>query len=293
MEKLTVCPLCQSQDIVTILKSKDHFLSKESFDVDRCSACLICFTNPRPSSEDLLKYYESDGYISHGTKSDSLFDRLYETVRNLTIRWKVNLINQISDKDSVLDYGCGTGDFLKAAYQNQWTIHGIEPSDSARKTAENNTAHKISKNLNELPAKKYKIITLWHVLEHVTDVKEILFQMKQLLKEEGRLIIAVPNHESYDAKNFGEYWAAYDLPRHLWHFDKKTLTNILSKASLQVEAVIPMKLDAYYISILSNNYKYGKSAINMLRAFKDGTLSNFKARKENNYSSLIYIAKSK
>lgn len=292
MEKVITCPNCLSKDIKLVLKSKDYFLTKEAFDIDKCATCYVYFTNPKPTKENLLNYYKSASYISHGVKSFSLVNTLYKISRSLTLKWKINILNQLTSKGPLLDYGCGTGDFLKSAKINGWTIDGIEPSDLAREKAEKNTNQKILISLEQVRLKKYNIISLWHVLEHVSDLENILERLKELLHEEGRLIIAVPNHESYDAQKFGEYWAGYDLPRHLWHFDTKSLPHILNKVSLKVDRIIPMKLDAYYISLISNNYKLGSSFFNLFRAINDGLKSNKRAKKENNYSSLIYIVKS-
>jgi 2-polyprenyl-3-methyl-5-hydroxy-6-metoxy-1,4-benzoquinol methylase len=200
---------------------------------------------------------------------------------------------------SILDIGCGTGDFLAAAKNKGWSVVGIEPNENAKNLATKkvNTPHtKVSsfyKNIEALLKdkgdEKFDVITMWHVLEHVYNLEEYIRNLEKLLKPNGSLLIAVPNYNSFDAKYYGKFWAAYDVPRHLWHFSQKSIAKLFGENNMEVIQTIPMKFDSYYVSLLSEKYKTGSS--NPLKAFKIGFQSNLKAATSKEYSSLIYILK--
>lgn len=268
---------------------KDHSVSKEIFELHYNSEFDMLETSPLPSQSELSKYYDTEDYISHTDTKRNLFEKVYHIVRSYAIRTKVNLINSLTDKGTFLDIGCGTGDVLKAAQNNGWTITGIEPNEKARAIANsktNNSVFDISE-LNKLPEQSFDIISLWHVLEHLPNLEEHVDLFKRLLKPNGKLIIAVPNHKSFDANYYKEYWAAYDVPRHLWHFSQNSIKRLFSKYQMQVIKTLPMKFDAFYVSLLSESYKTGKK--NFIKAFCVGLRSNSKAKRTSEYSSLIYV----
>ncbi len=286
-----------SGDFKPYLTCKDHTVSRETFELllDEKSELLI--TSPRPKADELMKYYESDAYISHTDSNRSLLDKVYQLVKNYTIKRKVNLINSLEKSDrSILDIGCGTGDFLFTCKENNWKIKGIEPSNKARNFAikklnsDLSVVNQIDDLLNN-SKNTYDIITMWHVLEHVLNLEEYIEQIKTLLKPNGTLIVAVPNYKSYDAIYYQNFWAAFDVPRHLWHFSKKAMQMIFAKKDFRILKTYPMKFDAFYVSLLSEKYKSGKS--NLFQAFYRGFLSNLKARQSGEYSSLIYLIKNK
>jgi 2-polyprenyl-3-methyl-5-hydroxy-6-metoxy-1,4-benzoquinol methylase len=203
----------------------------------------------------------------------------------------LNIISKLVDKPSlILDYGCGTGEFITICKTNGWRIDGVEPSPNAREKSAKSTGIFIKESINQISG-KYDVITLWHVLEHIPDLENTIEKLSTALEKDGTLLIAVPNHKSYDAEIYKETWAAYDVPRHIWHFDKKTMQKLLAKFSLNVKQILPMKLDSFYVSMLSEKYKSGNklTMLGLIKAFVIGSASNFKARKNSNYSSLIYI----
>lgn len=268
---------------------KDHSVSKEVFELHYNSEFDMLETSPLPSPSELSKYYDTEDYISHTNAKRNLFEKVYHLVRSYAIKTKVSLINSISEKGTFLDIGCGTGDVLNAAQENGWTITGIEPNESARAIANNktnNSVFDISKLL-ELPEQSFDVISLWHVLEHLPNLEEHVQLFKRLLKPNGKLIIAVPNHKSYDATYYKEFWAAYDVPRHLWHFSQISIKRLFSKYQMQIIKTLPMKFDAFYVSLLSESYKTGKK--NFITAFCIGLRSNIKAKRTSEYSSLIYV----
>ena len=298
MENLKNCPVCGSEGMAPYLSCTDHTVSQQEFTVQKCGSCGFLFTNPRPDSKEIGPYYESKDYISHTNSKAGLFNKVYQTIRNVAIKQKINLIwslspaaNLVDGKLSILDIGCGTGEFLAGCRNAGWVTKGIEPGDSARNMAIQN--HKLDvKGEAELntTTEKFDVITMWHVLEHVHNLNERVEQLNRLLKETGVLIIAVPNHTSFDAAQFGKHWAAWDVPRHLYHFSPSSLKNLLHKHGFQHVRSFPMKFDAYYVSLLSTGYRDGKKSA--LRGFLSGYKSNSKAKSDpEKYSSVIYAFK--
>jgi len=287
-----------NQDSLEIfLTCKDHTVSRETFTLllDKNSDLLITF--PKPDDNKLYKYYESDTYISHTDSKKSILDKVYQIVKNYAIKQKIKLINsQNSDEKSILDIGCGTGDFLKACKDKGWNIKGVEPNEKARDLAleKLNSEIYLAKNIEDLLKSNingFDVITMWHVLEHIPNLEEYISILKELLKPEGTLIIALPNYKSFDAKYYKNFWAAYDVPRHLWHFSRKSMKLIFSDKKFEIVKILPMKFDAFYVSLLSEKYRTGKS--NPFRAFYTGFISNLKANRSGEYSSLIYVLKNK
>jgi 2-polyprenyl-3-methyl-5-hydroxy-6-metoxy-1,4-benzoquinol methylase len=207
--------------------------------------------------------------------------------RKRSLRWKLSLLP--NRKGKLLDYGCGTGEFLKTCQESGWIISGVEPSPIARKKANTLTGAEIKSSLPEND--RFDAITLWHVLEHVSDLNNMVSQLANSLNDNGKLLIAVPNHESYDAKYYQQFWAGYDVPRHLWHFTQNSMQAILENNGLTIVNIIPMKLDSFYVSMLSEKYKQATYPLFQLpKAFWIGLISNWKAKNQNAYSSLIYVA---
>ncbi|WP_420317222.1 class I SAM-dependent methyltransferase [Ekhidna sp.] len=284
-EKLEACPICKNTQFQNHIICDDHSVSKESFALVECTKCNLVFTNPRPEEKHLHKYYNSDNYISHTDKANNLINLIYKLVRKYTLRQKLSLVNSLTKKSKLLlDYGCGTGDFIKLCNQNKWQAFGYEPDDIARSIAQskNNT---IIERLSEIK-QPVDIITAWHVIEHVSDLSQTIKSLKKKLKDGGHMILALPNHKSYDSEYYKEYWAGYDVPRHLYHFDQESLSNLASKHKLKLVKVHPQKFDSYYVSLLSEKYKGHHGFMN---ALKIGYKSNQKAKNNNQYSSLIYI----
>lgn len=291
MIDVTKCPICSGQEFKTVLLVKDHTVSGKLFSIKKCLQCGFHLTSPRPATDDLGDYYKSENYISHTGTARSITDRIYLKARTYTLRWKQNLIRRYTDEKTLLDYGCGTGEFLAFCKSNNWKITGVEPSPLANQQASKITGTEVYKSI-ALVDYEVSVITLWHVLEHVPDLNETLTKLKSRLKENGTMFIAVPNLNSWDAQHYDEDWAAYDTPRHLWHFGKSQMTKLLHNHQLKLENIIPMKLDPFYISLLSEKYRTAHNGLPALtRAFYTGLRSNYEARKTGEYSSLIYIVK--
>lgn len=290
-EKVESCPVCESKLSDNLIICQDHTVSKESFAISRCRTCSFLYTNPRPSEDRLGSYYESEDYISHNKKSNSLINRIYKIARKFTVRSKVAMINKFTaNKNTLLDIGCGTGEFINEAKKNNWLINAVEPGSLARRSAEELNGISIYEDIQQIEKTKFDAITMFHVLEHVADLNGTMKKVRKLLHKEGSLFIALPNSASYDAKQYKEDWAAYDVPRHLYHFNQETAELLFKKHKLEIIETLPMKLDAFYVSLLSEKYANGKT--NYWQAFWNGLKSNKWAKNnQNNYSSLIYVLK--
>jgi len=278
------------------ISNKKHFLtvtdysvSKETFELYYDQELDMLITSPQPSSENLGRYYESNDYISHTDSKRSIFEKAYHFVKGIALKNKLNLINNCSSsKGNLLDIGAGTGDFLLTAKQNGWNTIGVEPSEKAKGIAIGKGI-KFSNSTNELESNSFDVITMWHVLEHVPNLDLQIKELKRLIKPNGTIIIAVPNFKSYDAKYYGKFWAAFDVPIHFWHFSKTAIKLLFEKENVKLEKVLPMKFDSFYVSLLSEKYKNGK--MNFVKAIWIGLLSNIKANRSSEHSSHIYVFK--
>ena len=266
---------------------RDHSVSKEEFQLLYDETYDMLVTYPRPSSEALPKYYDSEDYISHTDGSRNLFEQAYQFVKQISLKRKRKLLNSLKKtKGAVLDIGAGTGDFLSAMQADGWEVSGTEPNPRASHLAQEKGVQ-LGTSTSDFLENSFDVVTLWHVLEHVADLNAQISELKRLVKDNGFLIIAVPNFRSYDAKYYSEFWAAYDTPRHLYHFSAKSIQLLFEEAGFTLQRTLPLKFDAYYVSLLSEKYKAGKR--NFLKAMLTGLRSNWAANTSGEYSSLIYV----
>lgn len=271
------------------LKVQDHSVSGEEFELLLDDELQLLKTSPQPDAASLGRYYESDDYISHTDSKRSLFEKLYHVVKQKALRDKVKLIEKVHPlKGRLLDIGAGTGDFLVQAKGSAWDIVGIEPSAKAKGIALKKEVTFID-TIDLIEADSIDVVTMWHVLEHVPDVEKQIADLKRIIKPDGIIIIAVPNFKSYDALHYGKFWAAYDVPRHLWHFSKTAIEKLFALQGMRLVKVMPMKFDSFYVSLLSEKYKTGR--MNLIKGFLTGLRSNIKAGGTSEYSSHIYIIK--
>jgi len=291
LETVTQCPVCGNTTFSPFLHCKDYLVSQQEFAIQACLRCGFRTTSPRPDKNSISSYYKSEQYVSHNDASGGLINAVYRTVRSYTLRSKVNLINTLNGGNGqILDVGCGTGAFLESCQQAGWQVTGMEPDQDARSIAIEKLQTDIKPNLDVLSGTSpFDIITLWHVLEHIADLNESIEQLHQLLTVQGTLLIAVPNSDSYDASYFKEYWAAYDVPRHLHHFTPSTIELLFNKHGFKLVEKRPMLFDAFYIAMLSTRYQTGKT--NYLKSMQIGVTSNAKAKHTGNSSSVIYLLK--
>jgi 2-polyprenyl-3-methyl-5-hydroxy-6-metoxy-1,4-benzoquinol methylase len=286
------CLCCGSAAVSKVLTCTDYTVSKEQFDVWKCTNCTFRFTQNVPTPDYIERYYRSEEYVSHSDTKKGLVNRLYHIVRNVTLRTKRELVKGVTGlrEGSLLDIGAGTGAFAGKMLQAGWDVTALEPEEQARKLAlSNGVVLQDLSELEKIEANRYDAITLWHVLEHVHELHRYLERFREILKDAGRLLIAVPNYTSYDAGVYKEQWAAYDVPRHLYHFSPKSMKILLEQKGFILEKVKPMWFDSFYVSLLSEKYRSGAF---FLRPLWIGLRSNLKAiSNPAKCSSVIYIAK--
>lgn len=284
------CPVCDAEKNELFLTVPDHMITKETFQVVRCSSCGFHFTNPIPQENEIGRYYKSEEYISHSSNNRGIVNKAYNVVRNITLKRKVKLISRLSNGKQLLDVGAGTGHFLNSCKNADWDVQGLEPDQDAREFAKGNFDLHLDpiSDLYKIKDHSKDVITMWHVLEHVYNLKSDVSELVRILKLDGVLIIAVPNMSSKDAKHYQEHWAAFDVPRHLYHFQKESIIQLMDQFDLSCDEVLPMRFDSYYVSMLSEKYKQG----NLLSGVFNGLKSNLAAN-SGGYSSQIYVFRKK
>lgn len=292
METLQHCPACGSTNFEKRFEAKDYTVSQNSFGVVACSSCGLNFTNPRPKADEAGYFYQSDTYISHSDTQQGLVNKLYHAVRNITLKQKARWIqaNQKGNKN-LLDIGCGNGHFLKTCQDAGWNITGMELDPETAARAATLVQEKIYPNLTAIPeSKQFELISLWHVLEHVYELDAYFEFFKKRIATDGKLLLALPNSKSFDAGYFKEYWAAYDVPRHIYHFNPETIQFVAKKHGFRLVKQRGQIFDSFYIALLSNQYRSGSKRL--IHSFLLGLWSNVLAyTKTGNYSSNVYIFK--
>ncbi len=286
LNTINACPVCEHAEFESFIDLKDWMITKEEFTIVKCSSCGFHFTNPIPAETTIGNYYKSEEYVSHSSSNKGIINRVYSIVRNYTLKQKVKLLSSYTNGNSLLDIGAGTGHFLNLAQTQGYEIQGLEPDEDARSFANQQFNLSLEKldTLTSISSDSKDLITMWHVLEHVYHLKRDLSEIVRVLKTGGYLFIAVPNMDSWDAKFYKSYWAAYDVPRHLYHFQENTIKKLIETFGLVHRDTLPMKFDSYYVSMLSEKYKGGS----MLKGILNGFISNAKSMK-GGYSSQIYV----
>jgi SAM-dependent methyltransferase len=287
------CPVCGSNAIQPLLTVKDHSVSGEEFVLWQCSSCSLRFTQDVPDQDSIGPYYASPDYISHSNTNKGLLNKAYQQVRSVTLAQKAALIEKHTGREgALLDVGAGTGAFLHTMRSRGWKVTGLEPDEGAKSQAKKLYGLELGHPglLYELGEQSFDAITLWHVLEHVHDLHRYVERLGALLKPGGRIFIAVPNYTALDASAYGNAWAAYDVPRHLYHFSPQSVEVLVGKHGLQLVDKLPMWFDSFYISLLSSKYRKGRTG--WLSAGWNGLRSNLNALLEKDRcSSLIYIVR--
>lgn len=296
MSKFNVqqCPVCDGKTFSPFLTCTDFFVSGEKFRIKQCISCGFKITENVEDEDNIGRYYQSENYISHSNTSKGLVNSVYHAVRKYMLGSKRRLVENATGiiKGDILDVGSGTGFFLNEMKEYGWQVTGTEKSSAAREFAkkEFNLDNLPSENLFSLKDKSFDVITLWHVLEHIHMLNENMETFARLLKNDGELIIAVPNHSSADAKHYKEFWAAYDVPRHIWHFAPKQMKQLGEKHGFKLVSLQTMPFDSFYVALLSEKYK--KSKLSLLNGIYYGKLSWLNSIfNPSSCSSIIYVFK--
>ena len=268
----------------THLEVVDHFLTKEKFKIQKTSVPGLLQTTPAPTKEGIIKYYKSERYISHDSSKKGVFFFFYRFLRSVNFYTKYRFLSSPKNNRNVLEFGSGEGYFLNKLKKRGIKACGVDPSVTTSLT----TVYK-SIFAEQLNSQKFSHITAWHSIEHVHELEKTISRMYDLLDDKGTIIVAVPNYLSFDARYYKRFWAAYDVPRHLWHFDKKSLKEVFENKGFKLVKSSPMILDAYYVSLLSESYK--KSTFKILKSIFVGTISNTLALFTKEYSSNIFVFK--
>ena len=290
------CPLCKSKTIEKQFSCTDHFATGETFDIFKCKDCGFTFTQNIPDEKEIAPYYSSPTYISHSNTSKGVVNKLYHIVRGRMLRRKVALVKKLTllQNGRIVDYGAGTGYFARAMQKKGWNVTAIEKSAHARKFAKEEFGLEMlpEEALKEIESNSVDVVTLWHVMEHIQQIDAFWEELKRVLESTGIAVIAVPNCTSYDAEFYSEHWAAYDVPRHLWHFSPSTIMRLGEKHGFILERQYPMIFDGFYISLLSEKYKGRR--LKTLRGFWNGFLGLCATLdKCNASSSIIYVFRKK
>ena len=288
------CPICGGHLLHKEFPAVDRLVSQDTFDVWLCDQCGFRFTQDVPDEQEIGKYYESPDYISHSDTEKGLMNHLYHLARRLMLTAKAGHVTRATGlrQGWLLDIGSGTGYFAHLMTEWGWTVRAIEKSPQARQFAQERFGLKSDGDeaFVTLEDKSFDCITLWHVLEHLQNLDEMGENLNRWLKDEGAVLIAVPNHLSTDARHYGAHWAAWDVPRHLWHFSQTTMQLFAQKHGFKLIKTIPMPLDGFYVSMLTEQ-RLGHS-MSFLRGLWQGCLAWVSSwgHKERS-SSLIFVLK--
>lgn len=288
-----VCPICKGSACTPALRTKDFHLTGEPFALVDCASCGMRSTFPHPSPSELGRYYQTSHYISHDASGKGPLQRLYRVARRLALSRKKALVDKLAPSSTLLDVGCGSGEFLAYMAHCGHRAEGVEPSPTARAKAQAASGCTVTASLDLVEgAERFAVATMWHVLEHFDDPGQCLKRLYALMKPEGYLLIAVPDRESWDARHYGPHWAAWDTPRHLWHFRRKDLRRLLELHGFEVRSTKPMWLDAFYIALLSERYRGRPGWLAWPLALVNGALSNANALLlQRSASSMLVLAR--
>ena len=296
MNTTNTCPVCHESKLDKLFSVTDYLVSKESFELLKCAGCGFIITADPPSFDLIGNYYESEEYISHSDTAKGFFNKVYHRVRKRMLSRKYNMVKHYSGikKGDLLDIGCGTGYFPGYMKNKGWSATGIESDKSASQYASSKFGIDVLEmnDISSMPSKKFDAVTLWHVLEHLYEPSGTVSMVDRILKDEGVLIIALPNNSSFDARIYRDKWAAWDVPRHLWHFNQASFSRLISETSFEIIAVRKMPFDAFYVSVLSEKNRGKKLAF--IRGLLSGSIGWFSSLlKKSDCSSLIYVLKKK
>ncbi len=249
------CNLCGCSQSSLLFTSRDY-ISREYFNVVRCNSCGLAYTNPRPSIQEIERFYGRHYY----GKNNARFKGLFELLVRLFRRQRTQRLLNLKKSGCILDIGCGRGQMLHEFQKRGWQTFGTELAESKAQAAR----EEFGLNVLAAPIETcnfegnfFDVVTLWHVLEHLPYPRETLQEINRILKEDGLLVVAVPHFDSFEARIFKEKWFHLDVPRHYYHFSLQTLTQMLAVAGFKVKS-------QHHFSIEYNPYGLMQSLLNQV-----------------------------
>ena len=229
------CPLCGESELTVILTAQGmDNLTRQAFGIAKCSRCDLLITNPRPAASSMERFYEGGFYETH---EKAIKRYLVNPAMDVFQRIRLKNISRFKKTGSLLDVGSGKGKFLDIAARSGWEAWGIEPSQRSRTFVQKKHGVKVFGGKFEdvdIPDRYFDVVTMWHTLEHFYNPLEILERIRGKLKDDGILVVRVPNCDSWDFRLGKEKWFQLDVPRHLYHFSPKSLSLLFNKAGFQV-----------------------------------------------------------
>ena len=257
------CIICENNESVDYLQLTDRLsILPTNYHLVQCQ-CSFVYLNPRPKIDNISSYYPSEKYDPHYMSNKSIWIKFYHFVQFFTLRWKYSKIPDIHRSRNLLDIGAGQGEFASFMSKRGWNV---VIQDANIDIIDKNIPHDYNfvKDLQQInESESFNVITLWHSLEHIHNIKDLYSQINRLLAPEGVLLIAVPNLQAPEKKSFGVKWAAYDAPRHLYHFHPDSIKRLCMKYDFKIVRKFSLFQDSPYNILLSIS---NKSLIQLLRA---------------------------
>lgn len=247
--KVSACPVC------------DHRIGAPMFGIDglphrvlQCMGCGLGRLDPLPSPTELAEFYPADYYGSPGAKFEPFTEAVVRFVGTVHVQC---LSRTLPPNARILDVGCGRGVLLSALADRGHEVHGMDVSATAVAGADPRARIKVAGCLTECdyPDDAFDQVILWHVLEHLPNPREVLTEIRRILKPGGQLIVAVPNFSSLQSRWAGPAWFHLDLPRHLFHFPVSGLRQLLDRTGFTVAR-------EQHFSLRQNPFGWVQSALN-------------------------------
>ena len=286
------CPLCGGNDTSHFTDCTDHAVSNETYSLQRCGSCGLIFTIAPPDSQDKQTYSKLDQELNRADNPRKRLDRLYYYARILNIRRKIRLIERLTRVSSgkLLNYGAKSGYFSSRMTDRGWKVTSLEEYHEQRIFSLEMFHHRMMDidEIDSLPPGSFDAVTLWHTLEHQEDPHTLIEKLIRLLKPNGLLFAAVPNTDSLDAAWYGSQWAAWDVPRHLLHFNTTSMIRFGLAHNLVLMHHERMPFEAFYIPMLSEKFKGNRHPIitGAVRGLKFWHKTNTDREKS---SSIVYV----
>ena len=247
----THCIICSSKYASSFISLNDRLSnSSKKYNLLKC-ICGFIYLNPRPDIGEINHYYKLDNYDPHKESFNSFWNTAYHYVQKVTLNWKYRIITKYIKKGSLLDIGGGKGEFAQFINKKGWDVTFQDNMTDLNRRENNSFFVRELSNVNS--TKRFDVITLWHSLEHIHNIKYLFDSINNMLKDSGILIIAVPNMNAPERKFYKYTWAPYDAPRHLYHFNLDSLNKLCQNKGYYIMSKYSLYQDIPYNVILSTS----------------------------------------